>query len=142
MTSRTPLRNDDVQRAQDTQRPLNETVRDLSGQLQSLPRRQQAWLRFTCRKGDGPFLAGQLIKGPPYAIASVQVLAVQSISSSSSLLTAAPWLTVEPVDGVPNTVRIVNAFGLPDDGTFDLLAEFVENVAPPWLRTNMTGGAP
>ena len=142
MTSRTPLRNDDVQRSQDTQRPVNETVRDLSGQFARLPRRQQAWLRMTAAKTGGSTLAGQFIKGPGYSIATVALLAVQDAFTANSVLTAAPWFVVEPVDGAPDTVRIVDAFGFPDDGTFDVLAEFVENVAPQWLRSDVTGGTP
>jgi hypothetical protein len=137
MTSRTPIRNDDAKSAKDSQRPINETVRDLSFQLDEMPRREQAWLRFTC---VAPGVAGQEIRAP-YAVAAIVVLAVQLTAAAAAPLSAAPWLSVEPVDGDPNTARITNAFGLPTSGTFDVLVEFVENVTPRWLRTDVTGGA-
>lgn len=143
MTSRTPLRNDDVQRAQDAQRPINEVVRDLSFQFRELPRREQAWLRFTVTEADGiSTLPGHLIKGPEYATAAVVVLAVVLADSSAPPLTAAPWLSVEPVEGNPGTYRVLDGFGIPQSGTFDLLVEFVENVTDYWPRNNLTGGKP
>jgi hypothetical protein len=137
MTSRTPIRNDDAKSMKDSQRPINETVRDLSFQLDEMPRREQAWLRFTCVDLG---VAGQVIRAP-YAVAAIVVLAVQLTAAAGTTLSAAPWLSVEPVDGDPNTVRITNAFGLPTSGTFDVLVEFVENTTPRWLRTDVTGGA-
>lgn len=138
MTSRTPLRNDDVQKSQDTQRPINEAVRDLSFRMDEQPRREQAWLRFSCAGGTG--IVGQKIRAP-YAVGAVGVLAVQMTAGTLTPLTAAPWLSAEPVDGEPNTVRIANAFGFPVTGTFDVLVEFVENMTAEWPRTDVTGGA-
>jgi hypothetical protein len=138
MTSRTPLRNDDVRQARDTQRPVNESVRDLSIRIDSLPRREQAWLRFTADTN----LPGTVITGPGYSVACVLVLAARFTSSSGTALSAAPWLSVEPVDGQPGAVRLLAAYGLPISGTFDVLVEFVENMTAAWPQTDVTAGAP
>lgn len=141
MTSRTPLRNDDAQRAQDAQRPVNETVRDLSFRLDGLPRREQTWLRFTVTESDGiSTLPGNVIRGPGYAVAAVVVLAVVLADSAAAPLTAAPWLSVEPVDGEPGMYRILDGFGVPQSGTFDLLVEFVENMTAVWPANDVTEG--
>lgn len=140
MTSRTPIRNDDAKSAKDSQRPINETVRDLSFRVDELARREQVWVRFTCVENDGvSTLIGQEIRAP-YAVAAVIVLAVQMVDSALPPLSAAPWLSVEPVDGDPNTARITNAYGVPQTGTFDCLVEFVENMTATWPRTDVTGG--
>lgn len=145
MTSRTPIRNDDAKSARDSQRPINESVRDLSVRMDEMPRREQVWVRFSTALepvGEGfvSSIIGQKIRAP-YAVAAVVVLAVQLADSSAAPLTAAPWLAVEPVDGEPNTARITNAYGLPQTGVFDCLVEFVENMTAVWPRTDVTGGA-
>ena len=143
MTSRTPLRNDDVQRTQDAQRPVNESIRDLVVTLDSMPRRQQAWLRFTAEETGGiSNLIGQLIRGPGYAVGAAVVLAAKFADSSASALSAAPWLSVEVVDGETGMMRITDAYGLPVEGTFDVLVEFVENMTPEWTRSDVTEGRP
>jgi hypothetical protein len=142
MTSRTPIRNDDAKSAKDSQRPINETVRDLSFRVDELARREQVWVRFTCVEADSiSSLIGQTIRAP-YAVAAIVVLAVQMTGAAATTLTAAPWLSIEPVDGDPNTARITNAYGVPQSGTFDCLVEFVENMTATWPRTDVTGGAP
>lgn len=141
MTSRTPLRNDDVQRTQDAQRPVNESVRDLAVALDSMPRREQSWLRFTTEESGGVSnIIGQLIKGPGYSVAAAVVLAAKFADSSGSALSAAPWLSVEVVDGEPGMMRITDAYGLPVEGTFEVLVEFVENMTPEWTRSDVSEG--
>lgn len=139
-SSRTTLRNDDVKTVAGVARPVNDAVRTLAVQFAQLPRREQAWLRFTLDK-DTP-IAGQTVRGPAYSVAAFVVLAAQYIDSSVSAITAAPWLNVTPAEGIPQTYRVENAFGLPTSGTFDVLVEFVENVAAQWPRTDVTGGTP
>lgn len=141
--SRTTLRNDDVLSADATQRPLNEALRDVSIRFDSQPRRFQTWLRFTTFESDGvSSIVDQLIKGPDYAVGACVVLACVIVGTSVAPLTAAPWLSVEPVDGQPGTMRVTEAFGLPQTGTFDVLVEFVENVTEAWPRTDVTEGTP
>lgn len=142
MTSRTPLRNNDVQRTQDAQRPLNENIRDLAMRFDALPRRSQTWLRFSLSTNDGvSSIIGERIVCP-YATAAVVVLAVVVADSSATPLSAAPWLSVEPVDGSPNTMRVLTSYGIPTSGVVDLLVEFVENVTARWPRNDVTGGEP
>lgn len=141
--TRTTLRNDDITSARESQRPLNESLRGISIRLDSMPRREQAWVRFTVSENDGiSTIVGEKITGPGYSLAAVVVLAVQLVDSPAAPLTAAPWLSIEPVEGNADTGRILSAFGLPLTGTFDVLVEFVENVTEQWPRTDVTGGVP
>lgn len=142
--TRTTLRNDDVTSPQAGQRPLNESLRGLSIRLDSMPRREQAWVRFTVSENDGvSTIIGEKITGPGYSLAAVVVLAVQLVDLPPDVtLTSAPWLNVEPVEGNADTVRITEAYGMPQSGTFDVLVEFVENTTGQWPRTDVTGGVP
>lgn len=137
-TPRTVLRQDDLQSTKDTQRPLNEAFRGLSDDLANLPRREQAWLRFTMPIGS----SGQLVRAPSYPIAGMCVLSASNAVSSTSPYTAAPWLAFEPVDGDVGQLRVTAAYGLLATGVVDVLVEFVEDTTGGWARTNVTGGQP
>lgn len=138
MTPRTVLRNDDLTSLRSAQRPLNEAFRSLSDTVSSLPRRNQAWVRFTMPLPS----AGAFIRCPDYPIAAVVVLSAVHTSSSTPAITGAPWLAVEPVDGGSAQLRVIAAHGLTASGVIDVLCEFVENVAPEWAKPNVTGGQP
>lgn len=135
---RTVLRQDDLQSTKDTQRPLNEAFRSVDDEFRSLPRRTQAWLRFTMPIGA----TGELVRAPPYPIAGLCVLAASNASSATNPYTAAPWLSFEPVDGDAGQLRITSAYGLLATGVVDVLVEFVEDKTDGWSRTNVTGGQP
>jgi len=137
-TPRTVLRQDDLQSTKDTQRPLNEAFRGVDDELRSLPRRDQAWLRFTMPIGS----AGQLVRAPRYPVAGMCVLSASNASNSTSPYTAAPWLAFEPVDGDVGQLRVTSAYGLLTTGVVDVLVEFVEDTTGGWARTNVTGGQP
>lgn len=142
--SRTTLRGDDLLTTKGIQRPVNEALRDISIRLDSQPRRQQTWVRFTVSEADGiSTIIGETIRGPGYSIAAVIVLAVQPVALPPDVaLTGPPWLSIEPVEGYPSTARITDAYGVPQSGTFDCLVEFVENTTAVWPRTDVTGGSP
>lgn len=136
--NRTVLRNDDLQKLEDIQRPLNEALRGIDMSLKSLPRREQAWLRFTMPIPT----AGQLVKTPSYPLAAIVVLNAINASSSTSATSSTPWLAIEPVDGRTDTWRVTAAYGLLTSGVIDVLAEFVEDMTGGQNRSNPTGGQP
>jgi len=134
--NRNVLRGEAAQAVGKAERPLGDAFQSISTELMALPRRQQAWVRF-----DAFPLAGQLLV-TPYSCAAVLVLSALSIGIAGSGITAAPWLSIEPADGIPNAVRIVATYGLPTSGPFDALLEYVEDTSPVWSRSNVTGGQP
>lgn len=138
MTSRTVLRNNDLASLRDAQRPINEAFRDVTDAVKAMPRRSQAWVRFTMPLAS----AGVFIRCPNYPIASVQVLSAVNTASSTSAISGAPWIAVEPVEGSTAQLRVNAVYGLLASGVIDVLCEFVENVAPAWPKSNVTGGQP
>lgn len=134
--NRTPLRNDDLLALKDIQRPLNEALRELDSALLALPRRRQAWLRFTMPIPAG----GVLISSPDFPLAAILVLNVVNSSSSTSPISASPWLSIEPVDGQPDAWRVRAAYGILTSGVVDVLAEFVEDMTGGQSRSNPAGG--
>lgn len=132
---RSVIRNDEKSIA-DARRPLNEAFRSLSDEIRAIPRRAQAWVRITMPVGS----AGQLIRAPDFPVAAVLVLAAVNAGSATSAVSGAPWLTVEPIEGNDAQLRINSTYGILTSGVIDLLVEFVENIAPPWARSNVTGG--
>ena len=127
-TPRTPLRNDDIQGGpRDMQRPLNEALRGISGELASLPRRQQAWVRVPADYKTVPFE----LAPPGYAVACVNLLAALNDTGAVMPQTGALGLRVVPADGSgPPRLIVAGAYGL--DTVTGLnsmlwLVEFVED---------------
>jgi hypothetical protein len=147
MIPRTPLRNDDIEKTRDMQRPLNEAVRGISVDLRRQQRRVQSWARYTKphpqASESGPAASIPLVLTlPDYPVACVNLLAAQD-DAGEPINGTGPLglrLTRLEVDGVPSA-RIEEVYGVQSAlQSYMMLLEFVEDTTGGMNRSNPTSG--